>query len=237
MRIRVDLSKTSFKVPINYQQILQGFIYNTFDRETTGDFLHNTGYSVYNKIFKLFCFSNLFGTYTLENRTLVFEEDFYFYVAFEKDTYAKQFIAYLKNHEYITLNRQEVKIENITVEELRKFSGEKEVRLCALSPVVAYRTEENNVLYYKPGDEEFEEICRKNLEEKAILLEGDEEIKFEILSVIRARKRLVHFKNTFYVSYITDLKVRVNYPALRLLFNTGLSSKGSAGFGMVEVRR
>lgn len=90
MRIRVDLSKTSFKVPINYQQILQGFIYNTFDRETTGDFLHNTGYSVYNKIFKLFCFSNLFGTYTLENRTLVFEEDFYFYIKYYSDWVTKE---------------------------------------------------------------------------------------------------------------------------------------------------
>ena len=59
---------------------------------------------------------------------------------------------------------------------------------------------------------------------------------FKINEVKKQRKRLVHFKNTFYLAYDVELSIHTNFETLSFLLDTGLSSKGSAGFGMVVVQ-
>ena len=71
--------------------------------------------------------------------------------------------------------------------------------------------------------------------DSTVLYENDDFICFECKEVLNEKRRLVKFKNTFYVSYITTLKLKVNYETLRLLYDTGISSKGPAGFGMIEL--
>ena len=50
------------------------------------------------------------------------------------------------------------------------------------------------------------------------------------------KKRLVKFKNTFYVGYLSEMIVKTNFETLSLLYDTGISAKGPAGFGMIEVK-
>lgn len=42
-------------------------------------------------------------------------------------------------------------------------------------------------------------------------------------------------KNTFYIGYNAKMVVHTNYETLNLIYNSGLSAKGSAGFGMIEA--
>ena len=35
---------------------------------------------------------------------------------------------------------------------------------------------------------------------------------------------------------MTDLKIHGNYETLKLIYDTGLSAKGPAGFGMIELK-
>ena len=59
-------------------------------------------------------------------------------------------------------------------------------------------------------------------------------ISFNAEKVMYEKKRLVKFKNTFYVGYLI---VKTNFETLSLLYDTGISAKGPAGFGMIEVKK
>lgn len=81
MRLKIQLSYNNFTVPMSYQSILQGVIYSLLSKDELGDFYHNDGYHYDKKTFKCFTFSQLFGKYKIENKHLIFDDDFYFYIS------------------------------------------------------------------------------------------------------------------------------------------------------------
>ena len=75
MRISLNFTaggNSRLKLPIHYNQILQGFIYGNLKKELA-DFLHNKGYLADGRSFKLFTFSRLNGRYILGNGNISFE--------------------------------------------------------------------------------------------------------------------------------------------------------------------
>lgn len=236
MRIKVTLDGTNARIPINYQSILQGIIYNAFKDNDYGTFLHDTGYQIGNKKYKFFNFSNLFGNYRLEKNVLIFNSNIYFYISSESE----QFIRMVYNHFFmngsIRIYNQIIPIINLEILELEYFEGIQHVTIKTLSPVVAYRSLDNYTTYYKPYEKEFEKLCIENLIEKNNCLDNlIDTINFEIIDIHNVKKRVLKFKNTFYEAYLCELEVLVDFDTLLLIYNTGLSAKGSTGFGMIEV--
>ena len=237
MRLKVVFNSEQLSLPINYQHILQGLIYSAFDKKEYGAFIHDEGYQLDNKKFKFFVFSNLFGDYKVENNIISFNGDVYFYVSSYNLEFINKLYEYFRNNPHLYLSRNKVEVKEIEVLNLDYFDDYKVVTLHALSPVVAYITRDKYVNYFKPSSDLFEQLCINNLDDKNMTLDNPfDEIYFKILNVSNEKKRLVNFKNSFYVSYLCDIKVKVNYYALKLIYDTGLSSKGSAGFGMMEIR-
>lgn len=237
MRLKIEMSSEKVTLPLNYQPVLQGLIYNAFDRDGYGSFLHDTGYQHDKKVFKLFVFSNLFGKYSIENNRIIFEDKFYFYVSSETDEFIQNIIQFYIDNRYVNLNGQKVEVTGLQIIDLPYFEGEIDITIRSISPVVSYRTEGNYVHYFKPSDKEFFSLCLANLLDKNEVIDIPvSNIVFSINEVLKERKRLVKFKNTFYVSYMCELNIHTNFETLSLLYNTGLSSKGSAGFGMIEVK-
>lgn len=238
MRLKIELTSKELKLPINYQAAIQGLIYTVFHKKDYGAFLHDEGYRLDNKVFKLFVFSNLFGKYRIENQTIIFEDKCYFYLASESEEFMQIVYQFYMNNEIVILNGQKAKISSLQMMEVPYFRGEKDITIKTLSPVVAYRTENNYVNYFKPSDEEFTVLCSQNLMEKNAVMDSHiDNLVFSINTINYEKKRLVRFKNTFYVAYMCELNIHTNYETLALLYNTGLSSKGSAGFGMIEVKQ
>lgn len=236
LRIKLTFSCHQLKVPLNYNHLIQGLIYGIFDQEKEGQFIHDKGYRLENKIFKMFVFSNLFGDYEIVDKHMVFKEKVSFYISSFSNEFIEIIYKFFLQNEKVIINHQILSIQKIQFIKLPYFKGEKECIIQTLSSIVAYRTEDNYVTYFKPSDLEFEQFCLNNLKEKStVLYENDDFIYFECKEVLNEKRRLVKFKNTFYVSYITTLKIKVNYETLSLLYDTGISSKGPAGFGMIEL--
>lgn len=224
------------KVPLNYQHMIQGLIYSAFDQKNMGEFLHDEGYRFEKKVFKLFVFSNLFGKYKIEAHSIIFENEITFYVSSYSEEFMKTIYAFFNQNGKAILNHQIISLKSMKFIKTEYFK-EKDVVLHTLSPVVNYRTENNFVTYFKPSDPEFESLCINNLKDKCKVLElNEDDVIFECLNVSYEKKRLVKFKNTFYVAYMTELTVKTNYETLSLIMDTGLSAKGPAGFGMIEVK-
>ena len=67
-------------LPLNYNHILQSIIYKAVgSMPDYGDFLHNEGYSIDKRQYRMFQFSQLSGDYYIQDRTIIFRS----YVEFE----------------------------------------------------------------------------------------------------------------------------------------------------------
>ena len=60
-------------------------------------------------------------------------------------------------------------------------------------------------------------------------------LEFTIEDILYEKRRMVKFKDCVYPAYLGELKVNTNFETLLFVYNCGLSSKNSAGFGMIEV--
>ncbi|MCF0112263.1 MAG: hypothetical protein HUJ58_10215, partial [Erysipelotrichaceae bacterium] len=101
----------------------------------------------------------------------------------------------------------------------------------------AYTTKDKYVTYLVPGSKEFDEYVITNLTDKCIAYQYPKDtIQFKVTKVNFMKGRSLYFKNTFYKCYFCDLGIKVNFDTMKLIYETGLASKGSCGFGMVEIR-
>lgn len=236
LRIKINLKKENMKLPLNYQFVLQGLIYNAFSKGELGDFYHNEGYNFNNKKFKMFVFSNIFGDYTIKDKDIEFKDFFSFYISSQDEIFLKTIYNYFVYNRKIVIFNQVVDVISIEIKELPHFNGVKDVKIVSLSPVTAYRTEGKFVTYFSPDNSEFEKLLIQNLKEKNIAINNlISNIEFSIINVDKSKKRLVRFKNTFYETYMVEILIKVNYETLLLIYNTGLSAKGSCGFGMIDI--
>src|SRR5215210_3554239 len=82
MRLRVSLAaeEASLRLPIQYNHLLQGLIYNNLD-QALSDWLHEKGHAYGARRFKLFTFSRLFGKREVENGRVSFGGPAHFYLA------------------------------------------------------------------------------------------------------------------------------------------------------------
>ena len=136
------------------------------------------------------------------------------------------------------INDRFIQLVSIKFMKLEYFTGEKQIVIHTLSPIVTYTTTDHYVDYFKPSDAEFNTLCMNNLLDKCHALDIKQDaISFNVEKVMCEKKRLVKFKNTFYVGYLSEMIVKTNFETLSLLYDTGISAKGPAGFGMIEVKK
>src|SRR5690554_6596015 len=111
-------------------------IYHSMDREFA-EFLHDQGYEVGKRKFKLFSFSRLLGQYKIMGSEILFAPP----VRLVISSPIKEFCQYLLNgllsQGSIRLGQNEVKVEKVSVS---SPEAQSEIKVRLLSPVVAYST-------------------------------------------------------------------------------------------------
>ena len=236
LRIKIILRRKDFCIPISYGAQLQGLIYGMFPKDDLGDFYHNGGYTLDNKTFKLFVFSNLFGQYSIKNKMMYFTDVFYFYISAQDERFLQTVYNFLMKNNYVFLHNQKVRVENIEINDLSAFAGIKPVRIKTISPITVYKKEKDFTTYYKPSDKQFLSIVYQNLKEKIEAYHYPVELyRFEIVEIHRSKERMVKFKNSYYLAFDIEMSVLVSFELLLFIYNTGISAKGSCGFGMIDV--
>ncbi len=237
MRLKVSLDCNNLTLPMKNKHIVQGVIYNMFDRKTLGSFYHDQGYRKDDKLFKMFVFSDLFGRYTLSGGNIVFDGPVSLYIDSLSDDFTQIVYEFLVRNSRLYINHQEVGISGIDISDLQHFNGRKQFVVYTLSPVVTYTSEDGYFTYYKPGDYMFHSLILKNIADKARAFGYRlPDPYFKISRVSELKKRIVYFKNTFYEAYHCKMRVLTDYDTLNIAYHTGLSAKGSCGFGMIGVR-
>ncbi|MEZ4884644.1 MAG: CRISPR-associated endoribonuclease Cas6 [Chitinophagales bacterium] len=265
VRIRLTFQlqdKRQNQLPINYQYAVSAWIYKMLHSSNPGfsEWLHNQGYSLENKKFKLFCFSELqFGEngcrFRHPDRLQISALSFDLVVSMAVPEAVNYFVMGIFREQNLVLGDRvsQVPLRLRSVETLIEpdFSTTTQ-KFTALSPICVSRPELRNdkpiAQYLDPTDVDFERILLANLQNKyrAFLQSSDitnldwgiAKMSFCLLNI--RQKRLIHvprkdMRPIKVRGYLMDFELTAPVDLLRFGYFAGFGEKNAGlGFGCVE---
>ena len=246
MRITLSFDgvEGSLRLPIHYNHILQGFIYDNISQKLAS-FLHEQGYIHGKRSFKLFTFSRLYGKFRLNRDSIDFESPVHFYIASSDSHFIQEFAESLIKAGNVKLGRQLIRVSSIEVYPNQKFN--KEVIINTLAPITVYstlntRAGKKKTYYYSPYEKEFSELIADNLRKKFELVyhkePGSRNLVIELIkNGKRVSEKVIKYKDFIVKGWMGKFKLKGSLSLISVAYDTGLGSKNSQGFGMFEIVR
>ena len=229
-------------LPLGYNHILQGFIYETLRAEPENSaFLHDHGYIDENRPFKLFVFSQIDGKYEVKAPKIFFNESISFEIRSPMSDFCDIFYLALMHREQYILNGQEVFLTGCVATKRTITSDDIKVR--TLSPIALTKTcmdeDSKKTIYISPDDEEYETSVISNFVNKyrAAYGNGPEPgLRICPVNVTGKDKVVTKFGGKIYVTAWNGIYRLTGDPHyLQFLYDCGVGAKNSQGFGMVEM--
>ncbi|KXG09898.1 hypothetical protein AT864_01857 [Anoxybacillus sp. P3H1B] len=231
-------------LPINYEEVLQGFLYRSIQDFDLADFLHNVGYTKEKRRFKLFTFSRLYGTYRIHRHEKKIE--FFDQVTWHVSSVVESLIVDLgRNYvlkEHFNLNGQPIHMEEAQAATLQ-LSAQKTYRIRMLSPLTVYSTYENRygnkrTHFFSPFDVVFSDMVEKNFCNKFqsyFQQEPTERVTIRPVRVTGRDKVITSFKGFLINAWNGIYEIEASYDYINFMYDVGIGSKNSQGFGMFEI--
>ena len=244
-RVRVDMQliininlDTPLILPINYNHILQSALYNLLSiLPDYADFIHDSGYTHGNRSYKLFNFSQLTGKYVIQGRDIIF----YDMVSLEVRSPQPLLINILKaSLEYNGIRFGDKTYYDLYLELYDYTVEENELLIVMKSPVTIYSTDSNSgrTYYYSPDEEAFSYMIDENFKRKYYAYWGVKaysSISIELLQDTMPRKIVTKYKGVYVNAWLGKYRLNGERKYLDFLYQTGLGSKNSQGFGMFSI--
>ncbi len=236
MRVRFEWNiKDPLELPVAYHRILQGIIYKNMDTNSGySDFVHNTGFAYDKREFRMFCFSNIFGEYSVANKRISFTGPVAFEVS-SPDVYMIRTIADQVMQNGLTFGQTnfsdvDVLLSDYTVEE-------DDLLVRAISPITVYMTtDDKKTVYFSPDEEDFAWAINDNFQRKYEAYFGvpaECNVLIEPADVKSSDKCVTNYKGTYITGYQGLYRLSGSRKALDFLMQAGIGSKNSQGFGMI----
>ncbi len=240
MHITVFLqSQEDLILPTHHNHILQGWIYACMD-QTLASFLHDQGYMVDGRAFKLFVFSRLMGDFhpDPDGQTLHFGHHYRISIASPIPSFCQSIGAGLIRRDTFALNATRVQVTGAEFSEARVEEDHMEV--ITRSPVCVYSTflrptGKKYTCYFQPGEGDFNTLVTGNLRKKYQLVHQTPPPDGTVtVSAASPRLHIVRYKDFIIKGYTGIFTLHGPSSLLQMAVDAGLGSKNSQGFGYVE---
>lgn len=225
-------------LPINYNHIVQSIIYNALSiLPDYADFLHNSGYMLGKRNFKMFQFSQLNGGYRIYDKQIIFDSTVSLEIRSPEplliNLLAESFYCYGITFGYTRYTDIELELYDYTIEE-------SELLIQMKSPVTVYSTdrETRQTYFFHPDEPEFFEAVNYNFQRKYLAYFGvrpGSSLKMEKHESGKLKKFVTNYQGSYVIAWFGQFKLSGQRKYLDLLYQTGLGAKNSQGFGMFEV--
>lgn len=252
MRIIMSLKpeRVPCPIPFSYAHALTAVIYGFLNRASHdyARFLHDEGYRVGTKRFKLFTFSQLLipQRRITPEAIICLSEQITWQISSPTTEFMEHLAAGLLQLGEMTLGTHRFDIVRAEVAPPPTFT--EEMRFCCLSPIVVSAAHKRSgklmARYLRADDPELSEAIRKNLLKKFVLVHGREPASCEFLmefdgEYLRRKAeeiyRLVDYKGTKIKAVMAPFTVRGSAELIQMGYEAGFGEKNSMGLGMVEV--
>lgn len=239
-RLRVTLyADEGSNIPIYYKYYLQSMIYNSISSELS-KFLHNKGFQVGKRRFKLFTFSDLIGykRLSIEEGIISLKGDIYLYVSSPIDRFIEEFGNSILRKDRIYIGDTSFKVKEVYIVPNKDISSE--IIIKTLSPIVVYSTlytadNRKKTYYYSPYEPEFNKLITENAKKKYTALYGKEYKGTLELRPLKTREIVTRYKETIVRGWIGKFVLKGDTPLIEVVYESGLGSKNPQGFGMFEI--
>jgi len=205
------------------------------------DFLHNKGFILEKRIFKLFVFSRLMGKVFIdeEKNNFMFYPPFQLVIGSPVERIIYELAAGLMKRPVVYIHGQGIEVESVEV--IPTVVSESSIIIRAISPITVYSSVENSsrhyTYYYSPFEFRFEETIRQNLIKKHIIVFAkhpeEDNFKIEPIYVNSQDQKIVKFKGTIIKGWMGTYRLTADPRLIELALSAGLGSKNSQGFGCV----
>ena len=200
-------------------------------------FLHNGGYSVDDRQFKLFTFSPLKGNYSIQDKTISFTDKVSFEIRSSEPCVIQNLICGFNNISAINIAHNNLTVENCVLKSKRIYKHR--VRVKTVSPIVVYVTRNNTErIYFSPEDADFNHMVVNNAKRKWLSAgnkERDFRLAVSLITDVPLKKEVTKYKGSYITAWHGAFVLDGNPEVLDFIYNTGLGSKNSQGFGMFEL--
>ncbi len=240
MQLLIELTKIDqFSLPVNYNYLLQSMIYNLLDnKEKLSRKIHETGYQIEDKHFKLFTFSLLRGQYKIHGKRIEFLDKVRFEIRTVDKNILLTIVESLLNLETLRIGQNLVKILNVKIGEKKLTGTSYKIRM--ISPLVVRSTDADTkkTLYYNPFDTEFKSRIMENFERKyQAYYHKVPTGRFDIepINYSLKNKFVTKYKDFLITGWRGEFEIRGDAEVLDFLYQVGLGEKNSMGFGMFVI--
>lgn len=227
--------------PKEYNHAVQGMIYHLLATDVRS-FLHDSGFGWGGRTFKLFTFSRLLGRFKTTSDKFVFERHVKLWISSPLENLISELANSLVRKGEVDLCGNKLRVVAINVPKKPDLTS---IIYRTLSPVTVYSTlmkadGRKKTYYYSPLEPEFSELASENLVKKASIIAGKKitgKVEVKPLHEKSCREVICMFKGTVIRAWEGFFRVSGDFPLIEAMYEAGLGSKNSSGFGMVEVVR
>jgi len=235
--------RQTVNLPVDYNHIVQSAIYNVMDN-SMASFLHQQGFIVNGRIYRLFCFSRLNGFYNIDRHSgrILFPQNIQLVITSPVSAFVESLADGLLQQGEIRLGANVIAIESVSAQSIKVENDSMVVK--TLSPVVMYSTMlrpdgRKYTVYFQPGDPNYDALITANLQKKYKAFYGQEapvgRVKVSSKGVVKMN---VHqYKGTVIKGYSGLLQVAGPQKLLQIAMDCGLGSKNSQGMGCLQLQR
>lgn len=254
MRIKITfMPSDEFSIQVNYNSILQAIVYKHISHELAAK-LHDNGFPLEGRKFKLFTFSRIFGDnkplfYNKSKKTLTTDDKICFVLSSPIEKIVKEFASSMAKEDIIMFGKNRLRIDSISVMKDPEISDKIQINM--LSPITLYSTFQKvegkkTTYYYNPFEREFCEMMYKNLLKKFLLVEpytaddvtqlSHPEFTIEPIGPAENfKEQLISYKNFIIKGYLGKYILTGNPGLLKTAYHAGVGVKNSQGFGCFEI--
>lgn len=250
MRISLSLEfpNSNPEFALHYNREVQGMIYRNLD-SSLADRIHNQGTPLGRRSFKFFTFSRLMGQFHRNGDRIFFNGPVRLDIGSVHQEILQSLAEHLLRNPSIRLGTQNCEVRSIEVEALPEIG--RPVRVRTLSPITVYSTlsaadGRKKTYYYSPQERDWKEKLLDNLRRKARALGWPESQLVSLdngnahIRPVRVSNRdlkILKYQDTVVKAWSGIYELDLPEPFFLLAYDSGLGSKNSQGFGMVEVIR
>ena len=228
-------------LPLSHHHILQGMIYKTLLLHPEySTFLHSHGYFSGNHSFKLFTFSMIEGKYLIQDSTITFFDHISVEVRSPHPEFCYIFMTAAAARSDWTLNQSYILFESLIT--MKKTIADSHIIARMRSPLCISRTfienEQKKPLYLQPFDLEFSDYLCSNFSKKyqaAYHIQPDTPVSISPYKVSPRDKYVTRFKGVYITAWKGLYHISSSPEVLTFLYDVGLGSRNSQGFGLFDV--
>jgi CRISPR-associated endoribonuclease Cas6 len=229
------------RIPINYNQIIQGIIYDNLEKELA-EFVHERGYRFEKRSFKLFTFSRILGKTRIRDGYIEVFSPFKLVVSSPKEDILCSLAENLVRMGEVHFGEENAYLEAVNVHFAPLI--DRSITIKMLSPVTIYSTlskadGSKKTYYYSPFEEEFSFLLKKNILKKYHAAYGrapcSDDFRIEPLRVRRHDEKIVVYKGFIIKGWMGHYRLSGNPELLKLAYEAGLGGKNPQGFGCFEL--